>query len=58
MSLSNKEKQKRHRKYKKMAIRWYESATGFSIKEIMDNMKLADYCNIKGVERYREDEKK
>lgn len=34
--MTNAEKQKRHRDYKKKAIAWYEKATGFKIKEIMD----------------------
>ena len=40
--MTNKEKQKRHRQYKKKAIEWYEKATGFKIKEVMDIMKFND----------------
>lgn len=42
MPLSNAEKQSRHRHYKKLAIQWYEAATGFSLKEVMDIMKFSD----------------
>jgi uncharacterized glyoxalase superfamily protein PhnB len=42
MALTNSERQARHRHYKQRAIEWYERATGFTIKEVMEIMKFAD----------------
>lgn len=40
--MTNAEKQARHRLYKKKAIKWYEKATGFSLRDVMDLCKLYD----------------
>lgn len=49
--MTNAEKQARHRKYKKRAIQWYEKATGFKLKEVMDIMKLYDIKEERGRRR-------
>jgi len=40
--MSNAEKQARHRKFRGLAIAWYEKATGFTLKEVMDLHKISD----------------
>lgn len=55
MALTNVEKQRRHRKYKAMAIKWFEAATGFTMKEVIQIMKFADDNEIVGVELYKDE---
>ncbi len=40
--MSNAEKQARHRKFKALAIAWYEKATGFTLREVMDLHKIGE----------------